>query len=158
MSNAYDFEFQTLNGKPMPLKQFAGKPLVIVNTASKCGFTPQYAGLQELWEAHRNDLVIIGVPCNDFGNQEPGSASEIGQFCQVNYGVGFPMAGKVHVKGQEAHPFFRWAGQTGGFWAKPRWNFYKYLINGKGELVGHYSSLTSPKSNKFKKAVQKLIG
>lgn len=155
---AFDFEFEGLNGGRMRLKDYAGHPVVIVNTASKCGFTPQYAGLEALWQKHKSDgLMVIGVPCNDFGGQEPGTASDIKSFCQVNYGVDFPMTGKVHVKGTETHPLFQWLAKQGGFWSKPRWNFYKYLITRDGQLKTWFGSITSPASGKFNKAVDALI-
>ena len=158
MANAYDFSFQTLQGQDFPLRDFAGRPLVVVNTASKCGFTPQYAGLEAIWRANRDaGLMVIGVPCNDFGGQEPGSHAEIAGFCTRNYGVDFPMMGKVHVKGDEAHPFFKWAMDQGGFLARPRWNFYKYLIGKDGGLAGWFSSLTRPDSRKFTSAVAKTL-
>jgi glutathione peroxidase len=155
---AFDFEFATLTGKALPLKEFAGRPMIVVNTASKCGFTPQYAGLEALWQQHKADgLVILGVPCNDFGGQEPGSANDITAFCQVNYGVDFPMTEKVHVKGGETHPLFGWLAAHGGYLSRPRWNFYKYLITRDGKLKTWFSSLTSPKSAKFTQAVDALI-
>ena len=102
---AFDFEFTSLKGKPMPLSEFAGKPVIIVNTASKCGFTPQYKGLEEVWQRHKADgLVMLGVPSNDFAGQEPGTSMEIEQFCEINFGVDFPLTEKVHVKGADAHP------------------------------------------------------
>ena len=158
MASAYDFSFETLQGKPYPLKDLAGRPLLIVNTASKCGFTPQYKALEALWQANKaKGLVVIGVPCNDFGGQEPGTHEQIASFCELNYGVDFPMMAKVHVKGQDAHPFFQWAAGQGGFLAKPRWNFFKYLINKNGGLETWFSSLTSPGSTKFKSAVEKML-
>ena len=158
MPTAYDFSFQTLQGKDFALKELAGRPLVIVNTASKCGFTPQYKGLEALWRAEKDHgLMIIGVPSNDFGKQEPGTHEEIASFCELNYGVDFPMMAKVHVKGPEAHPFFKWAGAEGGFLAKPKWNFFKYLIGKDGRLVEWFSSFTSPDSGKFKSAVAKML-
>ena len=157
-TTAFDFEFHSLRGKPLPLKEFAGKPVIIVNTASKCGFTPQYAGLEALWQKHKDDgLVIIGVPCNQFGRQEPGTADDITSFCQINYGVDFPMTEKVDVKGSTAHPLFQWLAAQGGYWSRPRWNFYKYLIAPDGQLKTWFSSLTSPKSAKFNQAVDALI-
>jgi len=157
MASAYDFAFETIEGKPFALRELAGRPLLVVNTASECGFTPQYKALEALWLAHRQDgLVVIGVPSNDFGAQEPGANAEIAQFCQLNYGVDFPMMGKVHVKGADAHPFFKWAAGEAGFLAKPRWNFFKYLVNRQGGLEGWFSSLTKPESPKFTAAVQKL--
>jgi glutathione peroxidase len=158
MTSAYDFSFQTLQSKNFALKDLAGRPLVIVNTASKCGFTPQYKGLEALWRASKEDgLMVIGVPSNDFGKQEPGSHEEIASFCELNYGVDFPMMAKVHVKGPQAHPFFKWAGAEGGFLAKPKWNFFKYLIGKDGQLTEWFSSLTSPDSTKFKSAVAKML-
>ena len=158
-NSAHAFTFKSLEGKPMPLAQFAGKPLIIVNTASKCGFTPQYEGLEALWQAKRDQgLVILGVPSNDFAGQEPGTASEIQSFCQVRYGVDFPLTEKVHVTGAEAHPLFQWLGRKGGFLAKPHWNFYKYLIGPDGRLVDWFSSITTPGSGRFTKAVEKLLG
>ena len=157
--SAHAFTFKSLEGKPLPLAQFAGKPMVIVNTASKCGFTPQYEGLEALWQAKRDKgLVVLGVPSNDFAGQEPGSASEIKSFCQVRFGVDFPLTEKVHVKGAEAHPLFQWIGAKGGFLAKPHWNFYKYLIGPDGQFVDWFSSITTPGSGRFTRAVEKLLG
>ena len=157
---AYDFDFTSLDGDPLPLRQFAGRPMVIANTASKCGFSPQYAGLQLVWQRYRDrGLVILGVPCNDFANQEPGNSDEIAFFCKNNYGVNFPMAGKVHVRGAEAHPFFQWiATQEGFFSPRPRWNFFKYLIDRKGGFVTWFSSLTSPGAGRFTRALDQLVG
>ena len=158
MPSAYDFTFQTLAGQPYALKDLAGRPMVIVNTASQCGFTPQYKALEALWrESKDQGLMIIGVPSNDFGGQEPGSHEEIASFCELNYGVDFPMMGKVHVKGAEAHPFFKWAAGQGGFLAKPRWNFFKYLVGKDGQLANWFSSRTSPDSEKFKSEVAKML-
>jgi glutathione peroxidase len=155
---AYEFSFRTLQGKDYRLADLAGRPLVVVNTASKCGFTPQYKGLEALWRAKKEaGLVVIGVPSNDFGAQEPGNAEEISSFCKLNYGVDFPMMEKVHVKGPDAHPFFKWAGKQGGFMAAPKWNFFKYLIGKDGALSDWFSSITAPDSGKFVKAVEKII-
>ena len=158
MTSAHDFAFETLRGEPYPLSALAGHPLLVVNTASKCGFTPQYKALQALWtECAPKGLIMIGVPCNDFGNQEPGDAAQIGQFCEVNYGVSFPMMAKVHVKGKQAHPFFAWAAAQGGFLARPRWNFYKYLIRRDGSFADWFASATAPDSAKFKGAIETLL-
>ena len=155
---AYDFEFTTLQGEGFALGQFAGRPLLVVNTASKCGFTPQYAGLTQIWKQHQAEgLVVIGVPSNDFGQQEPGSADEIGSFCEVNYGVDFPMMAKVPVRGPDAHPLFRWLATEGGFFSRPRWNFYKYLIGRDGQLKDWFASPTKPGSAKFGRAVNRII-
>ena len=159
MTSAYNFAFETLQGQPYPLRALTGRPILIVNTASKCGFTPQYKALEALWQANKSSgLAVIGVPCNDFGGQEPGSSTEIASFCALNYGVDFPMMSKVHVKGPDAHPFFQWAAGQGGFLAKPRWNFYKYLINKNGGLEDWFSSLTRPDSPKFQAAIAKMLG
>lgn len=158
MASAYDFSFETIQGKPYPLADLAGKPLVIVNTASKCGFTPQYKGLEAVWEAYKDKgLVVIGVPCNDFGGQEPGTHEEIASFCELNYGVGFPVMGKVHVKGEQAHPFFKWAAKEGGFLSAPKWNFFKYMVDKNGALSDWFASITAPDSKKFTAAIEKML-
>lgn len=156
--SAYDFEFESIEGGPLRLKSFAGRPIVIVNTASKCGFTPQYVGLEAVWQRHRADgLVVLGVPSNDFANQEPGQSDEIASFCKINYGVDFPLTEKVHVRGAEAHPLFQWLAAKGGVLSKPRWNFYKYLVGRDGQLQTWFSSVTSPTSARFNRAVVDLI-
>jgi glutathione peroxidase len=157
---AYAFDFTGLGGDPLPLRQFAGRPMVVVNTASKCGFTPQYSGLQAVWQRYKErGLVVLGVPSNDFAHQEPGSSSEIASFCSVNYGVDFPMTGKVHVRGAEAHPLFRWIAAQGGLFSpRPRWNFFKYLFDRDGGLVTWFSSLTAPQARRFTQALDRLIG
>jgi glutathione peroxidase len=155
---AYDFTLNTLVGETLDLQQFAGKPLLVVNTASKCGFTPQYEGLQAVWSAYRDrGLVVIGVPSNDFGRQEPGSEAEIGAFCSRNYGVSFPMAEKVHVRGREAHPLFRWFAQEGGMLSKPRWNFFKYIVARDGSLASWFSSVTKPESNRLQAVLDRVV-
>ena len=158
-SNAYNFSFQTLAGhKPLPLESFRGKVILVVNTASKCGFTKQYAALEELYKQYKDQgLVVLGVPSNDFGGQEPGSEEEIGHFCQINYGVSFPMTTKEVVSGANANPFYLWARKTLGFGSAPKWNFHKYLINRDGELVNYFYSITSPESPRLKKAVEKAL-
>lgn len=157
--NAYDFSFTTLRGhEPLPLSSFKGKVLLIVNTASKCGFTPQYAQLETLYEKYKDrGLVVLGVPSNDFGQQEPGNDQEIENFCQVNYGVTFPMTAKEVVSGKNAHPFYLWAREKLGFGTAPKWNFHKYLINRQGELVTYFYSTTSPEAPRFVKAVEKAL-
>jgi glutathione peroxidase len=158
MAVAFDFGFRTLKGEDYPLSALAGRPLVVVNTASKCGFTPQYKGLEALWRARQEaGLVVIGVPSNDFGRQEPGRADEISSFCELNYGVDFPMMEKVHVKGAQAHPFFKWAAGEGGFLAGPKWNFFKYLVRRDGGLETWFSSMTAPDSGKFLAAVDRIV-
>jgi glutathione peroxidase len=154
---AYDFSFDTLAGQPYPLAALRGRPLLVVNTASQCGFTPQYAGLEALWRARQaQGLVVIGVPCDDFGHQEPGDAADIGAFCEKNFGVSFPIMTKVHVRGDERHPFFGWLAETGGVLSRPRWNFYKYLIGADGRLATWFASLTKPESAKLQRAVNRV--
>lgn len=157
--NAYDFSFHTLVGhKPLPLSTYRGKVLLIVNTASKCGFTSQYAGLEKLYEKYKDrGLIILGVPSNDFGGQEPGSEQEIASFCQINYGVSFPMASKEVVSGKNAHPFYLWARQQLGFGTAPKWNFHKYLINRQGQLINYFYTPTTPDSARFIKALEKAL-
>ncbi len=158
MASAYEFSFKTLGGAPYPLSALAGKPILLVNTASQCGYTPQYAGLQKLWEIYGpRGLVVLGVPCNDFGAQEPGGAEEIAQFCQMNYGVDFPMMAKVHAIGEAAHPFFRWVVAEKGVLARPRWNFYKYLIDKNGVLLDFFVSTTKPEAGRVKRAIEKAL-
>ncbi len=157
--NAYDFSFHTLVGHtPLPLDSFRGKVLIIVNTASKCGFTPQYAGLEKLYERYKDrGLVILGVPSNDFANQEPGSDQEIVTFCRINFGVTFPMTSKEIVSGKNAHPFYLWARKELGFGTAPKWNFHKYLINRKGALIDYFYSTTAPDAPRFIKAIEDAL-
>jgi glutathione peroxidase len=152
---AYDFDFESLNGEPMPLSAYKGKVLLIVNTASKCGFTPQYKGLEALYEQYKaKGLVIIGVPSNEFGGQEPGSAAEIKQFCELNYGVTFPMTMKYEVSGDNAHPFYTWAHEVLGFGSAPKWNFHKYLVGKDGKLVDYYGSQVAPDNKTLISAIE----
>lgn len=148
LNNAYDYSFRTLKNKePLPLSSYQGKVLLIVNTASQCGFTSQYAQLEQLYQQYKEQgLVIVGVPSNDFGKQEPGSSADIAQFCQINYGVTFPLSAKEHVRGAQAHPFYLWAKTKLGFWSTPKWNFHKYLVSREGELIDYFFSTTKPLS------------
>lgn len=155
---AYDFAFESLTGEPMPLSDYKGKVLLIVNTASKCGFTPQYKGLESLYETYKDKgLVIIGVPSNDFGAQEPGSAADIQHFCQLNYGVTFPMTSKYSVTGRQAHPFYQWAHEVLGFGSAPKWNFHKYLVDRQGRLVDYFGSATAPDADKLVSAIERQL-
>ena len=155
---AYDFTLHAITGADLPLSAFAGRPLVIVNTASECGFTPQYEGLQDLWREYKNTgLVMLGVPSNDFGGQEPGDSAAISAFCTTKFHVDFPLAAKVHVRGPDADPLFRWLAAQGGFFARPRWNFYKYLIGRDGRLKDWFASGTAPGRSKFRRAVARLL-
>ncbi len=156
---AYDFSFTSLDeNRKISLGDFKGKVIVIVNTASKCGFTSQYGDLEKIYEKYKDKgLVIIGVPSNDFGNQEPGRNDEIATFCQLNYGVTFPMTRKEKVSGDNAHPFYIWAKDILGFVAAPQWNFHKYLIHRNGKLVDYFYSATSIQSDRFKTAIEKAL-
>ncbi|CAO3414972.1 glutathione peroxidase [Azospirillum doebereinerae] len=157
-ASAHDFTFKGIDGQPLPLAQFAGKAILVVNTASQCGFTPQYKGLEALWERYRErGLVVVGVPSDDFGGQEPGNAAVIKDFCEVNYKIDFPLADKTAVSGDDAHPFYRWAANEMGFVAKPRWNFHKYLVGTDGKLTAWFSSVTDPESDKVRDAIEALL-
>jgi len=150
----YDIEINSLQGKPINLSLFKGKKILFVNVASKCGFTPQYKELQKLHNLYEESLVVIGVPCNQFGKQEPGNSTEINEFCQVNYGVSFLITEKISVKGNEQHPLYSWItkkNKNGRKNSSVKWNFQKYLINEDGELIDYYYSITSPTSSKIKK-------
>ena len=150
----YDIEINSLQGKPINLSLFKGKKILFVNVASKCGFTPQYKELQKLHNIYEESLVVIGVPCNQFGKQEPGNSSEINEFCQVNYGVSFLITEKISVKGKEQHPLYSWLtnkNENGRKNSSVKWNFQKYLINEDGDLIDYYLSMTSPTSSKIKK-------
>jgi len=154
----YDFELTRLTGETLPLRQFEGRPVLVVNTASRCAFTPQYEELQTLWSEYgERGLVVIGVPSNDFGQQEPGDATAIQSFCAVNYGVSFPMTEKLTVRGRAAHPLFRWLGDQGGLLSRPRWNFYKYLTDRDGRLRTWFSSVAKPMSGRVRTAVDRVV-
>jgi glutathione peroxidase len=156
--SAHEFRFETIGGEPLPLAQYAGKVVLVVNTASECSFAPQFEGLQILWERYRErGLVVLGVPSNDFGGQEPGSASEIKTYCRVSYGVDFPLTSKTRVKGADAHPFYVWARDQLGFLAKPRWNFHKYLLARDGRLDDWFSTMTEPTSARVIRAIKRLL-
>ena len=157
-STAYDFSFKSIKGEDMiDLSDFKDKVIVVVNTASDCGFTPQYKGLQTLHNLNE-DLVVIGVPSNDFGNQEPASNEEIRAFCDRKFKLSFPLAEKSIVKGKEAHPFYQWVRQELGFVSGvPRWNFHKILIDKKGNAVTGYAALTKPGSKRFRKKIESLL-
>ena len=154
-SSAYDFSFTSIEGDALPLSSFKGKVVLLVNTASRCGFTPQYTDLQTVWERYRErGLVVLGVPSNDFGGQEPGSEAQIKEFCEVNFDVDFPLTSKEHVVGEAAHPFYRWALEQFGFAAKPRWNFHKYLIGPDGRLVDWFATTTKPTARQVIRAIE----
>ncbi len=147
MSDIYDIEVETLAGEKRKMDAYRGKALLIVNVASKCGFTPQYEGLQELYdEYHDRGFEILGFPCNQFGAQEPGTAEEIGSFCQKNYGVSFPMHAKIDVNGSDAHPLYRFLRtEKGGILGDAiKWNFTKFLVDPSGNVIGRYGSRKKP--------------
>jgi glutathione peroxidase len=158
MTNAHSFSFKSIDGKPFPLSQFKGKAVLVVNTASACGLTPQYKGLEALWQGYKDKgLVVLGVPCNDFGAQEPGTEGEIKTFCETHFGVDFPMTSKEHVIGSAAHPFYAWAVKELGEGAAPRWNFHKYLIGKDGALAGTFGSRTEPEAADVKAAIEAAL-
>lgn len=146
--NAYDFSAETLDGAPASLDQYRGKALLIVNTASKCGFTPQYTGLEKLYREHKDEgLVVLGFPCDQFGHQEPGNSEEIKNFCSLTYDVTFPMFGKVDVNGAAAHPLWQWLKQQkAGFLGSSgiKWNFTKFLVDREGKVVARYAPTDAP--------------
>lgn len=143
--DAYQFEFGSLDGGNLPLAAWRGHPILVVNTASFCGYTPQYRDLETLWRRYRErGLIVLGVPSNDFGQQEPGDAAEIKQFCETTYQVDFPLTEKYRVIGRGAHPFYRWVAAQLGEAGAPRWNFHKYLIGPDGQLAGAWPSQVGP--------------
>src|SRR5262245_48251133 len=155
---AYDFSFEAIEGGRMPLAQWRGKVLLVVNTASFCGFTPQYEGLQALWQRYlEQGLVVIGVPSNDFGRQEPNSEAEILGFCKGAYNVSFPLTSKQVVSGREAHPFYRWAADRLGAGAAPKWNFHKYLVGRDGALLGAFPTRVTPQSPELIQAIEAAL-
>lgn len=152
----YDFKMNSLDGKPFDFSQFKGKKIVLINTASKCGYTPQYADWQKFHETYGSKVVVIGFPANNFGGQEPGSNGEIASFCQKNYGVTFQMMEKISVVGSDQHPLYQWLSKkdlNGWNDKAPTWNFCKYLINEKGEVTHFFASGVKPTDAEFKKAV-----
>ena len=154
---AYAFSFSALEKGDIRLADYAGQPLVVVNTASLCGFTPQYAGLQQLWTEFRDrGLMIVGVPSNDFGGQEPGSASDIAETAQHQYGVTFPIAAKTVVKGPNAHPFYKWAADLRPK-DVPRWNFHKYLIGRDGNIAEVFPESVEPTDTRVKTAIARAL-
>jgi len=156
--SAYDFGFTTIDGEALPLNAYRGRPLLIANTASFCGFTPQLAELEKVWRRYRpRGLIVIGVPSNDFGEQEPGSAAEIKQFCSSRYAVDFPLTEKQRVIGTAAHPLFRWIAETLGDAGAPRWNFHKYLIGPDGGLAGAWPSSVRPVDDAIIAELEKLL-
>jgi glutathione peroxidase len=156
--DAYRFEFTSIDGDSLRLEAWRGRPLLVVNTASYCGYTPQYSDLQALWQRYRRrGLVVLGVPSNDFGGQEPGSAAEIKQFCAAGYAVDFPLTEKYRVVGADAHPFYRWLAEELGEAGTPRWNFHKYLVGPDGQLVGTWPSQVGPTDRRIISEIERLL-
>lgn len=157
----YPYSLNQIDGKPMPLTQFRGKVVLIVNVASQCGFTGQYKDLEDLYNEYKTQgLVVIGIPANNFGNQEPGNNSEIESFCKLNYGVSFPMAQKISVKGKDIHPLYKYlTKQTSNRSARGSvsWNFNKFLIGKDGRVVERYSSMENPNSKRVRSDIEKIL-
>ena len=157
MSSLYDFSVKTIDGNSKSLMDYQGHPLLLVNVASECGLTPQYQGLEQLYREFKDQgLVVLGVPCNQFGAQEPGSEAEIKQFCQVNYGVDFPLSSKIEVNGPGTHPLYVWLKAASGG-AEIQWNFEKFLIDKAGQVVKRYSPKTAPEDKTLKADIQSAL-
>ena len=154
----YDFEIESITGEKINFSKYKNKPILLVNVASQCGFTKQYEDLQNLWEKYQDKgLIVIGLPSNQFGGQEPGSNSEIKNFCEVNFNINFPMTTKIDVKGENIDPIYKWAIENYGKKASPKWNFYKILINKEGKIEQTYSSITNPMSKKITNEIEKIL-
>jgi glutathione peroxidase len=159
MTSAHAISFEKIDGGALPLSSFAGKAVLVANVASACGFTPQYGPLQALWAAKRQEgLVVLGVPCNDFGAQEPGGESQIKSFCETSYGVTFPMTAKVSILAPASrHPFYAWLAAEAGEDALPRWNFHKVLIGRDGALLGSFPSRVRPDGPELDAAIRDAL-
>ncbi|SMF75449.1 glutathione peroxidase [Candidatus Pelagibacter sp. HIMB1321] len=154
----FDFEIKDINEKTFALENFKNKAVLLVNVASNCGFTKQYSELQELYDKYSvKGLVVLGVPSNQFGGQEPGSNNEIKDFCETNFNITFPMTAKINVKGENAHPIYLWAKENYGNSAVPKWNFHKILINKDGKIEDTYSSFTKPMSKKLINKIEEIL-
>ena len=154
----FDFNIKDINEETFALEKFKNKTVLLVNVASNCGFTKQYAELQELYEKYsEKGLVVLGVPSNQFGGQEPGSNNEIKDFCETNFNITFPMTTKIDVKGDNAHPIYLWAKENYGNAAVPKWNFHKILINKQGKIEETYSSFTKPMSKKLTSKIEEIL-
>ena len=154
----YRFEFTSIDGDSLPFEAWRGRPVLVVNTASYCGYTPQYSDLEALWQRYRGrGLVVLGVPSNDFGAQEPGSAAEIKRFCAAGYAVDFPLTEKCRVIGGEAHPFYKWIATELGEAGVPRWNFHKYLVAPDGQLAGTWPSQVAPSDKRITAEIERLL-
>ena len=154
----FDFKINSIDGSELDLSKFKGKTLLIVNVASKCGFTKQYADLQNLYDLYKEKgLIVLGVPSNQFGGQEPGSESEIKNFCETNFNISFPLTSKYDVKGENSHPIYLWAKNSYGKSTVPKWNFHKILINKKGNVEDTFTSFTNPMSQKIKNKIETIL-
>ena len=157
-ANVYQFNFKSIDGNEINLSDYRGKPILIVNTASLCGFTNQYSDIETLHQKYKkNGLIVIGIPSNDFGNQELSSNKKVKEFCNINFNVSFSLTEITSIKGEGGHPFFKWIKKEAGFLAFPKWNFYKYLINKEGLLVKWYASTTRPSSTKITTEIDKIM-
>ena len=154
----FDFKIKSISGDEINLSEYKGKTVLLVNVASRCGFTKQYDDLQKIWETYKNKgFVVIGMPSNQFGSQEPGTNEEIKEFCKVNFNITFPMAAKTDVKGDNAHEIYKWAFKNYGKSTIPKWNFHKILINPNGKIEDTFMSFTTPNSKKIINSIEKLL-
>ena len=154
---AYDFDFQSLEGDVIKLSNYKNKIIIVVNVASRCGFTKQYNGLQKLWTNYKDkNVVVIGIPTNDF-KQEPGSNADIKNFCETNFNIDFPLSEKINIIGKKAHPFYIWAKNNHGIGAIPKWNFHKIIIGKDGKIIDTFASITKPSSKKFINFIEENI-
>ena len=157
-SDFYDLSFESIDGNIISLKEFKNKPIIIVNSASFCGFTYQYEQLENLYQKYKKKgLVIIAIPSNDFGGQEYKDNKKVKEFCEVNFNISFPITTITKVKGKSRHSFFKWVEKEAGYLSLPKWNFYKYLINKEGKLSSWFSSVTKPSSEKFLNELKKIM-
>ena len=156
--NFYDLSINSIDGNEIKFSNFKDKSILLVNVASNCGFTKQYEDLQKLYDLYKsNGLIVLGIPSNQFGNQEPGSEIEIKNFCETNFNITFPMTSKYDVRGNKAHPVYLWAKESYGNSAIPKWNFHKILIDKNGKIQDTFASFTNPMSNKIKKKIEKIL-
>jgi glutathione peroxidase len=154
----YDFKIESINGEKIDFLKYKDKVILLVNVASKCGFTKQYTDLQKLWETYKDKgLIVIGLPSNQFGGQEPGTNADIQKFCKVNFDINFPMTTKIDVKGENIEPIYKWALENFGKKSIPKWNFYKILINKHGKIEQTYSSMTNPMSKKITSDIEEIL-
>lgn len=157
--SGFQFSFAGFDGNPLPLNKFRGRVVLVVNTASECGYTGQYAGLEKLWQDYKGKgLTVVGVPSNNFGGQEPLKGEQIKNFCTLNYGVTFPLADRTDVAGRNAHPFYKWALEQAGQKARPRWNFHKILLDRNGDIAATFATAVEPTSSEVRGAIDKALG